>query len=172
MGYAGEAHAVDYGDNIVSPDSRRRKYSNRQILKILILLQIFSISYRSSGIFLRNYREYMELIGITEIPSFRTLSRRSRSFDLHSINMIIQLIHSVNGIAAFDSFMVHTCRQSTAEMKRKYRNYKEPLSGWSRTIRGWPYGRKCHMSIDVDSLLINEWTVTQGISMTPLWHMR
>ncbi len=30
-------------DNIVSPDSRRRKYSDRQILKILILLQIFNI---------------------------------------------------------------------------------------------------------------------------------
>ncbi len=54
-------------DNIVSPDSRRKKYSDRQILKILILLQIFNISYRSSGIFLENHREYMELIGITEI---------------------------------------------------------------------------------------------------------
>ena len=142
-------------DNIVSPDSRRRKYSDRQILKILILLQIFNISYRSSGIFLENHREYMELIGIKDIPSFQTLSRRSRSFDLHAINMIIQLMHSVNEIAAFDSFMIHTCKQSTAERRRKYRNYKDPLSEWS-------YGRKCHMSIDVDSLLINEWVVTKG----------
>jgi hypothetical protein len=42
-------------ENIVSPDHRRRKYSDRQILKILILLQIFDISYRSSGIFFINH---------------------------------------------------------------------------------------------------------------------
>ena len=41
---------MDIIDNIVSPDSRRRKYSDKQILKILVLLQIFNISYRSSGI--------------------------------------------------------------------------------------------------------------------------
>ena len=42
---------MDIIDNIVSPDTRIRKYTDRQILKILILLQIFNISYRSSGIF-------------------------------------------------------------------------------------------------------------------------
>jgi hypothetical protein len=108
-----------------SLDSRRRKYSNRQILKILILLQIFNISYRSSGIFLENHGEYMELIGITEIPSFQTLSRRSRSFDLHAINMIIQSLYSINGVAAFDSFMIHACKYTTAERRRKHSNYKD-----------------------------------------------
>ena len=136
--------------------------SDRQILKILILLQIFNISYRSSGIFLENHREYTELIGITDIPSFQTLSRRSRSFDLHAINTEIESLYSMNEIAAFDSFMIHTCKQSTAERRMKYRNYKDPLSGWSKTTKGWSYGRKCHMSIDVDSLLINEWIVTKG----------
>ena len=70
--------------------------SDRQILKILVLLQIFNISYRSSGILLENHREYMELIGITDIPSFQTLSRRSRSFDLHTINMEIESLYSMN----------------------------------------------------------------------------
>ena len=153
---------MDIIDNIVSPDSRRRKYSDKQILKILVLLQIFNISYRSSGIFLRNHSEYMEVIGIKDIPSFQTLSRRSRSLDLHAINMIIQSKYSVNEIAAFDSFMVHTCKHSTAERRRKYRDYKDPLSGWSKTTKGWSYGRKCHMSIDVYSLLINEWILTRG----------
>ena len=64
-------------DRIVSPDERKRKFTDRQILKILILLQIFRISYRSSAIFLRNHEEYMEMIGIREIPSFQTLSRRA-----------------------------------------------------------------------------------------------
>ncbi len=65
-------------DNMVSIDERKRKYTDRQILKILMLLQIFNISYRSSGIFLRNHEEYMRMIGIREIPSFQTLSRRAR----------------------------------------------------------------------------------------------
>ena len=70
--------------------------SDRQILKILVLLQIFNISYRSSGILLENHREYMELIGIKDILSFQTLSRRSRSFDLHTINMEIESLYSMN----------------------------------------------------------------------------
>ena len=76
--------------------------------------------------------------------------------------MIIQSMHSVNEIAAFDCFMIHTCKYTTAERRRKYRNYKDPLSGWSRATEGWSYGRKCHMSIDVYSLLINEWLITIG----------
>ncbi len=31
-------------DNIVSPDDRKRKYTDRQIVKTLIVLQIFNIS--------------------------------------------------------------------------------------------------------------------------------
>ncbi len=95
----------------------------------------------------------MELIGISEIPSFQTLSRRSRSFDLHAINMEIESLYSINKIAAFDSFMIHTCKYSTAERRSKYSNYKDPLSGWSKKTKGWSYGRKCHVTIDVDSLL-------------------
>ena len=35
-------------DKIVSPDDRKRKYTDRQIVKVLIVLQILNISYRSS----------------------------------------------------------------------------------------------------------------------------
>ena len=75
-------------DNIVSQDYRKRKYSDRQILKILVLLQIFGISYRSARIFLNNHEEYLAMVGVRDIPSFQTLSRRSRSMDLQP------LIHS------------------------------------------------------------------------------
>lgn len=142
-------------DNMVSIDERKRKYTDRQILKILVLLKIFNISYRSSGIFLRNHGEYMRMIGVREIPSFQTLSRRARSFDIHEISSDIAMAYSMGTIAAIDSFMIHTCRYSTAVRRRYWNNYKDPDSGWS-------YGRKCHVSMDVDSLMIMEWMITKG----------
>ena len=41
-------------------------------------------------------------------------------------------------------------------------NYKDPESGWSKTTKGWAYGRKCHMSLDIDSLMIMDWIITKG----------
>lgn len=38
-------------DNIVSPDNRKRKCKDRGIVKILFVLQIFNISYRSEAIY-------------------------------------------------------------------------------------------------------------------------
>ncbi len=61
-------------DKIVSPDDRKRKYSDRQIMKILVLLNMFNISYRSSRVFLINHEEYLNMIDVKEIPSFQTLS--------------------------------------------------------------------------------------------------
>ena len=69
-------------DNIVSPDDRKRKYTDRQILKVLIVLQLFNISYRSARIFLTSHEKYLRMIGIKEIPSFQTLSRRARMIGL------------------------------------------------------------------------------------------
>ena len=69
-------------DNIVSPDDRKRKYTDRQILKVLIVLQLFNISYRSA-----------------------------RMIDLHAINNEIASLYSIESIAAIDSFMIHTCIQ-------------------------------------------------------------
>ena len=78
----------------------------------------------------------MQPIGIRQVPSFQTLSRRSRSLAPHALNMRIQLMYPVNEIAAFESFMVHTCKHSTAERRRKYSNYKDPLSGWPKATKG------------------------------------
>jgi hypothetical protein len=149
-------------DNIVSPDDRKRKYSDRQILKILVLLQIYGISYRSARIFLINHEEYLRMIRMSEISSFQTLSRRARKFDLHAINRAITFLYSMKEIAAIDSFMIHTCKHSTAMRKKDRGNYKDPESGWSKTTKGWTYGRKCHMSLDIDSLMIMDWIITKG----------
>ena len=80
-------------DNMVSIDERKRKYTERQILKI------FNISYRYSCMFLRNHEEYMRIIGIKEIPSFQTLSRRACSFDMHAISSDIAMACSIGSTA-------------------------------------------------------------------------
>jgi len=149
-------------DNIVLPDDRKRKYTDRQILKILMLLQVFGISYRSARIFLANHGEYIAMMGLKEMPSFQTLSRRARMLDLHALNREITFLYCIEEIAAVDSFMIHTCKYSTAARRKAWGNYRDPESGWSRTTKGWSYGRKCHMTLDVDSLLIMEWMITKG----------
>jgi hypothetical protein len=50
-------------------------------LKIIVILQIYGISYRSSGSFFSNHPELMNLVGISEIPNFRILSYRALRMD-------------------------------------------------------------------------------------------
>lgn len=52
-----------------------KKYADRQIVKILAVLQVLNISYRSSRIFLTNHKEYLRVSGLKEIPSFLTISK-------------------------------------------------------------------------------------------------
>ena len=153
---------MEFIDNIVLPDDRKRKYTDRQIMKLLVLLQIFRISYRSARVFLINHEGYRRMIGLNEIPSFQTLSRRARMLDLHAVNREITFLYSMESIAAVDSFMIHTCKYSTAARRKYWGNYRDPESGWSKTTKGWSYGRKCHMTLDIDSLLIMEWLITRG----------
>jgi IS4 transposase len=61
----------------------------------------------------------------------------------------------MNECAAMDSFMIHTCKYSTAVRRKYWKNYKDHESGWS-------YRRKCHVSMAVDSCIIKEWIVTRG----------
>lgn len=123
-------------DKIVSLDDRMRKYTDRQIVKVLIVLQSFNISYRSARIFLTNNKQHIIMAGLREIPSFQTLSRRARVIDLHAINMEITFLYSVESIAVIDSFKLYTCRHSTAMRRKIWENYKDPVSGWSKTTRG------------------------------------
>ena len=82
--------------------------------------------------------------------------------DLHAINREITFLYSMESIAAMDSFMIHTCKYSTAMRKKYWGNYMDPESGWPKTTKGWSYGRKCHMTVDVDSILIMDWKITKG----------
>ena len=110
-------------------EDRIRKYSTTLIVKIIVILKIYRISYRTSKYFFDNHREFMELLNITNIPNFRTLSYRSLRIDWHFINSsIIDMTNPYNDSAAVDSSIVKTCRDTTAQRRRKNRKYKDPDS--------------------------------------------
>ena len=115
-------------DKIVKED-RIRKYSTAIIVKIIVILKIYGVSYRSSKYFYNNHTEFMELLNITDIPNFRTLSYRSLRIDWHLINSsIIDMINPDNDNAAVDSSVVKTCKDTTTQRRRKNKKYKEPES--------------------------------------------
>ena len=87
-------------DKIVTED-RGRKYPTSLIVKIIVILRIYGISYRSSKYFFNNHREFLELLDITGITDFRTLSYRSLRIDWHYINSaIIDIINPDNDNAS------------------------------------------------------------------------
>ena len=141
-------------DKIVTED-RARKYSNALIVKIIVILRIYGISYRSSRHFFNNHREFMELLDITGIPDFRTLSYSSLRIDWYYINSaVIDIIVPDNDSAAIDSSIVKTCKDTRAQRSRRTGKYKDPYSSWGYSTMGYEYGRKVHASIDTDSLSI------------------
>jgi hypothetical protein len=106
-------------DKIVTED-RIRKYSTALIVKIIVILKIYGVSYRSSKYFFNNHKEFMELLSIQDIPNFRTLFYRSLRIDWHYINLsIIDIINPYNDSAAVDSSIVKTCKDTTAQRRRK-----------------------------------------------------
>ena len=141
---------------IVTED-RIRKYSTTLIVKIIVILKIYGVSYRSSKYFFNNHREFMELLNIKDIPNFRALSYRSLRIDWHLINSsIIDIINPYNDSAAVDSSIVTTGRDTTAQRRRKNRKYKDPNSSWGYSTMGYEYGSKVHAVIDTDSLSVME----------------
>ncbi|MCL4453190.1 MAG: transposase [Candidatus Thermoplasmatota archaeon] len=145
---------------IVAED-RIRKYSTALIVKIIVILKIYGVSYRSSRYFFNNHPEFMEMLNMTDIPNFRTLSCRSLRIDWHFINSsIIDIINPYNDSAAVDSSVVKTCRDTTAQRRRKNGKYKDPESSWGYGTMGYEYGRKVHAAIDTDSLSVMEWKTT------------
>jgi hypothetical protein len=144
-------------DKIVTED-RSRKYPTALIVKIIVILRIYGISYRSSKYFFNNHTEFMELLNITDIPDFRTLSYRSRRIDWHYINSgIMDIINLENDNAAIDSSIVRTCRETTSQRRRRTGKYKDPDSSWGYSTMGYEHGRKIHTIIDTDSLSIMNW---------------
>ena len=147
-------------DKIITED-RIRKYPASLIVKIIVILKIYGVSYRSSKYFFNNHPKFMDMLNITDIPNFRTLSYRSLRIDWHYINSaIIDMIGPDNDNAAVDSSIIKTCKDTTAQRRRKNGKYKGNESSRGYSTMGYEYGRKVHTSIDTDSLSIQEWKIT------------
>ena len=83
-------------DKIVMED-RIGKYSTALIVKIVVILKIYGVSYRSSRYFFNNHKEFIELLKVKDIPDFRILSYRALRIDCHLINTsIIDIINPDN----------------------------------------------------------------------------
>jgi len=101
-------------------------------VKILLILQIYGIFYRSAESLFRNYHDIKNVLGVGEIPNSRTFSRRARMIDWHKIkNEILQSINTYKENYAIDSFIVRTCNSSTASRRKNYgscgiRKYETP----------------------------------------------
>ena len=69
------------------------------------------------------------------------------------------MINPYNDNAAVDSSVVKTCKDTTAQRRRKNRNYKDNDSSCGYSTMDYEYGRKVHASIDTDSLSVMEWKI-------------
>jgi len=122
---------VEFIDNYVFKD-RKNKVPNSLIVKLLLILQIYRISYRSSESLFRNHPDIKNVLGVIEIPNFRTLYTRARMIDWHKINNeLLQSINTYKENYAIDSFIVRTCKSSTASRRKNYgscsmRKYETP----------------------------------------------
>lgn len=94
----------------------------------------------------------------------------ARTIDIHEINSEIAPLYMNGNMAAMDSFMIHTCNNTTASRRRRHRKYGDPESRWSKTTWRWSYGRKCHVYMDMDSLIIVEWLITGNIHDSNVSH--
>ncbi|WGS64363.1 hypothetical protein [Marinitoga aeolica] len=96
---------------------RKKKFSDKSILKILILLKIAKKSYRKVENLFHNHPEFLSLIGINEIPSFQTISYRANKLDFRKINndlinWIYNNIKLYKTHAAIDANIISPCKPS------------------------------------------------------------
>ena len=95
------------------------------------------MSYRSSKYFYNKHKEFLELLNITDIPNFGILSYRSLRIEWHLINSsIIDITNPDNDSAAVDSSVEKSCRDTSAQRRRKNGKYTDPESSW--VTAQWP----------------------------------
>ena len=72
-----------------------KKFSNDIVVKIIVILQIYSLSYRSSVNFFNKHPELMYSLVTDKIPDFRTQSYRAIRMDWHEIKAGNLMLHRI-----------------------------------------------------------------------------
>lgn len=144
---------------------RKKKFSDKAILKILILLKMFDKSYRKSEEFFENNYEYLTLIGIDEIPSFQTISYRANKLDFRKINndlinWIYNNIKLYKTHVAIDANIISPCKPSRWGKAKSSFNKNE--FGFTYTTKGKKFGKKLYLSLDVNNDFIFDFTVAKA----------
>ena len=138
-------------------ENRIRKYSTALIVKIIVILKIYGVSYRPSKYFFNNHKEFMELLKIQDITKLQDIILQIIKNRLAFYKFINNRYNNpYNDSAAVASSVVKTCRDTTAQRRRKNGKYKDPSSSWGYGTMGYEYGRKVHASIDANSLSVME----------------
>jgi len=110
---------------------RNPKYSQEQILRILVLKEILHLSFRDvvRKLYLNDSYRKLCLLKRASIPSASTLSYRQSLEDFHVLIQKTVMLYDMSGRApqfnAVDSTMVKPCLDHRARLQRKTGKYKD-----------------------------------------------
>ena len=150
--------------DVISSDSikdNRFKFSDQQILRIMVLKEIKGLSLRDvvkelySNELSRTFCKLSD-----EIPSIETLSYRTSQMDFNAlIEKVIMLYELSTGheikSSAVDSTVVKPCKDHRAQLQRKQHKYTDKNASWTKTTKDkWEYGYKAHISCDTETSLV------------------
>ncbi|WP_036225886.1 transposase [Mesoaciditoga lauensis] len=141
---------------------RKMKYSNEQILRILVLKELLHISLRDmvkSLHFNDSYRKAC-MLEKHSIPSLATSSYRNARTDYNALIQKTIMLYELETskrveLTTVDSTMVKPCLEHRAQLQRKRHKYTDKNASWTMTTKvKWEYGYKVHISCDNDSSMI------------------
>ncbi len=157
--------------SVMSPSDRTRsrgrnpKYSQEQILRILVLKEILHLSFRDvvRKLYLNDSYRKLCLLKRDSIPSASTLSYRQSLEDFHVLIQKTVMLYEMSSRApqfnAVDSTMVKPCLDHRARLQRKTGKYKDKNASWTKTTKDkWEYGYKAHISCDTESSMVLEYS--------------
>ena len=139
-----------------------RKYSNEQILRMLVLKELLHISMRDmlKILYLNDSYRKACMLKKHSIPSLATLSYRNALTDYNALIQKTIMLYELETskkvrITTVDSTMVKPCLEHRAQLQRKHHKYTDKNASWTMTTKGtWEYGYKVHISCDNESSMI------------------
>ena len=141
---------------------RKMKYSNEQILRILVLKELLHISLRDMVKSLHSNDSYRKACMLEKYsaPSLATLSYRNARTDYNALIQRTIMLYELETskrveLTTVDSTMVKPCLEHRAQLQRKRHKYTDKNASWTMTTKvKWGYGYKVHISCDNDSSMI------------------